>query len=98
MAQPAAERDPRANELARAQALCQRLISDMVESGDYTCSDAEWARACSDELDTVRATCRSWAETALEDGWTVPLETLSIAGLDGSAAPSEQRPREDLGR
>jgi hypothetical protein len=98
MAQPAAERDPRADELARAQAVCQRLIRDMVESGDYECSDVEWARACSDDLDTVRATCRSWAETALEDGWTVSAEALAVAGLDDSAAPSERRTEQDLGR
>ena len=97
-ARPAAARDLRADELARAQRVTQRLISDMVDSGDYACSDAEWARACSDDLEAVRAECRSWAEAALETGWTVPLETLSIAGLDGSAAPSEQRTSEDLGR
>ena len=97
-ARPAADRDLRADELARAQRVTQRLISDMVDSGDYACSDAEWARARSDDLEAVRAECRSWAEAALEAGWTVPLETLSIAGLDGSAAPSEQRTSEDFGR
>jgi hypothetical protein len=94
----AAERDRRTRELAQAQRLTQLLIRDMVGSGDYACSDGEWVRACSDDLETVRAECRSWAEAALEAGWTVPLETLSIAGLDGSAAPSEQRTSEDLGR
>jgi hypothetical protein len=97
-ARQAAERDRRTRELAQAQRLTQLLIRDMVGSGDYACSDGEWVRACSDDLETVRAECRSWAEAALEAGWTVPLETLSIVGLDGSAAPSEQRTSEDLGR
>ncbi len=86
------------SELERAQATCQRLIHDMVESGDYACSDAEWARACSDDIDIVRAECRSWAEAALEAGWTVSPETLSVAGLDGLAPPPERRTSEDLGR
>ena len=97
-ARPAAERDLRADELARAQVACQRLIRDMVESGDYACSDAEWARACSDDIDIVRAECRSWAEAALEAGWTVEDEALAVADLDGSAPPPKLRPREDLGR
>ena len=97
-ARPAAERDLRADELARAQVACQRLIRDMVESGDYACSDAEWARACSDDIDIVRAECRSWAEAALEAGWTVEGEALAVADPDGSAPPPKLRPREDLGR
>ena len=96
--QPASERDPRAPELAQAQCVTHRLISDMVESGDYACSDAEWARACSDDIDIVRAECRSWAEAALEAGWTVEDEALAVADLDGSAPPPKRRPREDLGR
>ncbi len=97
-ARPAAERDLRADELARAQVACQRLIRDMVESGDYACSDAEWARACSDDIDIVRAECRSWAEAALEAGWTVEGEALAVADLDGSAPPPERRSDQDLGR
>ena len=95
---PAAERDPRADELARAQSVTHRLISDMVESGDYVCTDAEWARACSGDLDTVRAECRRWTAAALEAGWTVDSEALAVAGLDGSAAPPERRSDQDLGR
>ena len=97
-AQPAAEPDPQAQELARAQAACQRLIHDMVASGDFNCNAAEWARACSGDLDTVRAECRSWALAAVEAGWTVPAETLTVAGLDSSAPPPERRTSEDLGR
>ena len=97
-AQPAAERDLRADELARAQRVTQRLISDMVQSGDYACSDAEWARACSGDLEAVRAECRSWALAAVEAGWTVPAETLTVAGLDSSAPPPERRTSQDLGR
>ena len=97
-ARPAAERDPRAQELAQAQRVTHRLISDMVESGDYACADAEWARACSDDIDVVRAECRRWAEAALEAGWTVSPEALAVAGLDASAAPSERHTTQDLGR
>ena len=97
-ARPADERDHRAQELAQAQRVTQQIIHDMVESGDYACSDAEWARACSDDIDIVRAECRSWAEAALEAGWTVEDEALAVADLDGSAPPPKLRPREDLGR
>jgi hypothetical protein len=97
-ARPAAERDLRADELAQAQRVTQRLISDMVGSGDYACSDGEWARACSNDLETVRSECRSWALAALEARWTVSPETLSIAGLDGSAAGAERSAAQDLGR
>lgn len=94
----AAERDPRAQELARAQAVCQQFIRDMVDSGDYACSDAEWARACSGDLDIVHAECRRWTVAALEAGWTVEDEALAVAGLDGSDAPPERHPGQDLGR
>ena len=97
-ARPAAERDRQARELAQAQRLTQQLIRDMVGSGDYACSEAEWARACSDDIDVIRAECHSWAEAALEAGWAVPAETLAVAGLDSSAAPPEQRTSEELGR
>ena len=96
--QPAAERDARADELAQAQAACQRLIGDMVESGDYACSDAEWARACSDDIDVVRAECRSWAAAALEAAWTVPAEALTVAGLDGPDGGAERTTAQNLGR
>ena len=99
LAQPAAERDRQAaQDLARAQAVCEQLIGDMVESGDYACSDAAWARACSDDVDIVRAECRQWTAAALEAGWTVPAETLAIAGLDGSASAAERGTDQDLGR
>ena len=96
-AQPAAVRDPGAQDLARAQGACQQLIRDMVESGDYACSDAEWERACSDDIDIVRSECRQWAVTAVEEGWTVPAVTLHVAGLDRSTAPSTA-PEQDVGR
>lgn len=98
MAQPAEERDRRARELAQAQRLTQQLIGDMVGSRDFECSDAEWARACSDDVDVVRAECRQWTMAALEDGWTVSAEALAVAGLDDSAAPPERRTEQDLGR
>ncbi len=80
----------RADELARAQAACQRLIGDIGESGDYACSDAEWARACSDDIDVVRAECRSWSAAALAVEWTVPAEALIVAGLDGPDGGAER--------
>ncbi len=97
-ARPADERDHRVQELERAQRVCQQLIHDMVGSGDYACSDAEWARASSDDIDVVRAECRSWAEAALEEGWTVSAEALTVAGLAGSADEAERRTGQDLGR
>ena len=97
-AQPAAERDLRADELARAQSVTQQLIRDMVNGGDFACSEAEWARACRDDVDVVRAECRRWTAAALEAGWTVDAEALAVAGLDGSAAPPERRTSQDLGR
>lgn len=97
-ARPAVERDLRADELAQAQRVTQRLIHDMVGSGDYQCSDAEWARACADDVEVVRGECRRWAEAALEAGWTVSAEALAAAGLDGSDAPSERHTTQDLGR
>ncbi len=97
-AQPAAEKETLAQDLARAQATCQQLIRDMVESGDYECSDAEWARACSDDIDIVRAECRSWAEAALGAGWAVSPETLSVAGMEGASGAAARHTSEDLGR
>ncbi len=94
----AAERDPRARDLARAQAVCQRLIHDMVGSEDFECSDAEWARASSDDIDIVRAECRSWAAAAIAAGWAVSPETLSVAGLDGSVDGAERAAEQDLER
>ncbi len=96
--QPAAERDRQAQELAQAQRVTQRLISDMVQSGDYACSDAEWARACSDDIDIVRTECRSWAEAALEAGWTVSPDALGVAGLDNSPDGAKRTAGQDLGR
>ena len=96
--QPAAERDRRALELAQAQRVTQQIISDMVASGDFTCDDAEWARACSGDLDTVCAECRSWALAALETGWDVSAETLAVAGLEGADSAPERHTEQDLGR
>ena len=91
-ARPAAERDARAQELARAQAVSQQLIHDMMASGDFTCDDAEWARACSDDIGVVRGECRRWAEAALGNGWELYTETLQVAGLEDRrpAAAHEQ--------
>ena len=96
--QPAAEKETLAQDLARARSVTQRLIRDMVESGDYACSDAEWARASSDDIDIVCAECRSWAEAALGAGWAVPAETLAVAGLNGSDGGAERDAPQDLGR
>ena len=96
--QPAAEKETLAQDLARARSVTQRLIRDMVESGDYACSDAEWARACSDDIDIVRAECRSWAAAAIAAGWAVSPETLSVAGLDGSVDGAERAAEQDLER
>lgn len=97
-ARPAAERDLRAQELERAQRVTQHLIREMVDSGDYACSDAEWARACADDVEVVRGECRSWAAAALEAGWSVPAETLAVASLDGSATAAERGTSQNLGR
>ena len=88
------------SELAEAQRVCQTLISNMVQSGKYTCSDPEWARACSGDLEAVRAECRRWAEAALSEGWLVAQETLEIAGLDGDQKGARRgpAPEQDQGR
>ena len=96
--QPGVEIDSRVQDLARAQRVCQQLIRDLVESGDYACSDNEWARACSGDLGTVRAECRRWAAAGIAAGWTVGEETLEVAGLDGSASAAERGTDQDLGR
>ena len=97
-ARPGAERDPRADELARAQRVAQQLIRDMVTSGDFPCDDAEWARACADDVEVVRGECRRWAEAALEAGWTVSAEALAAAGLDGPDGGAERPAAQDIGR
>jgi hypothetical protein len=80
------------SELAEAQRVCQTLISNMVQSGEYTCSDAQWTRACSGDLEAVRAECRRWAEAALSEGWLVAQETLEIAGLDSDQRGGDRSP------
>ena len=81
-------------ELAKAHALTQGLINDMVSSGDFTCSDAEWARATSIDMEVVRRECAQWAVAALEAGWSLYTETLDFAQVD----PSTISVRQDLGR
>ncbi len=56
---PAAERDLRAQELARAQRITRQLIHDMAASGDFPCDDAERARA---RADAVEASVESAAD------------------------------------
>lgn len=81
-------------ELAKAHALTQGLINDMVSSGNFTCSDAEWARATSIDMEVVRRECAQWAVAALEAGWSLYTETLDFAQVD----PSTISVRQDLGR
>ena len=84
------------SELGEAQRVCQTLISNMVQSGEYTCSDAQWTRACSGDLEAVRAECRSWAEAALSEGWPVAQEALEIAGLDSDQRGARRSPAAEL--